>query len=218
MNLRGRGGFTLALATTSVAAGGALLVAGRPWQTIAVQRPRPLADEVLHVSGRTLQPALTALAIVAVAGAVAVLATKGGARRIVGTLLALTGVTLLILTVPHLRGVSPERARELVRSAGTGVGLAATQSPTVSVQVLWPLLTLGCGLGILAAGVLVTVLGNTWSGLSNRYEAPTVPTVSTVPEAPTALNPGPRAERPRADAALWNSLDRGDDPTVHTEP
>ena len=58
---------------------------------VTAQRARPLADDVLDVSGRTLHPAVTGLAVVALAGVVGILATRGIARRIIGAVLVVAG-------------------------------------------------------------------------------------------------------------------------------
>ena len=55
------------------------------WQTVVHAAPRRCADDVLRVTGRTVDAAPTALALVALAGVVAVLATRGlVARGVVG--------------------------------------------------------------------------------------------------------------------------------------
>src|SRR5579875_3882920 len=87
--------FALALLLDLVGAGGALLLATRDWQTITTPRPSPLHADVLHITGRTVDTAPTALALVALAGVVAVLATRGIVRRVVGVVLALAGVGLV---------------------------------------------------------------------------------------------------------------------------
>src|SRR4051812_39543684 len=87
--------FAAALLLDLVGAAGALLVATRHWQTITTPRPAPLHDDVLGLSGRTVDAAPTALALVALAGVVAVLATRGVVRRVVGGVLTLAGLALL---------------------------------------------------------------------------------------------------------------------------
>ena len=69
--MTGRRVFAAALALDLVGGAVALLVGSRPWQTAVTRRQRPLADTVLHISGRTVDGAPTALAVVGLAGIVA---------------------------------------------------------------------------------------------------------------------------------------------------
>jgi uncharacterized membrane protein (TIGR02234 family) len=194
--------YALALVLVLLAGAGALLVSGRAWQTIVAARPRPFADEVVDVSGRTLEPAVAALGLVALAGVVAVLATRGVGRRVVGVLLAVAAVAMGWRSVAGLQAVSAARARSLVTDARTAAGLDPTRSPHVTVHVLWPVISLVCAVALLAAGVAVASWGHRWAGLSGRYEPP---------------GEQAEADRQRSDAMLWTALDRGDDPTSRTE-
>ena len=200
--MSGRRQLTLALVAETVGAAGMLLLAGRTWQTISAPRPRPLADRVLDVSGRSLEPAMSALALVALAGVVAILATRGIARRVVGALVVLTGLGLAWRAVTELAAASPGRALSLLRDADSGIGLDSSRPLGGHVHAVWPVLALLAALLVVAAGAVTTWRGHTWVALSNRYEAPATQG---------------RAERAQADATLWNALDRGDDPTAHTE-
>lgn len=61
----------------------------------------------------------------------------------------------------------------------------------------WPYLAILGGLLIALAGLLVVVRGRRWSSLGARYEPPAA-----------------RVEEPvRSEAAVWDALDRGEDPT-----
>jgi uncharacterized membrane protein (TIGR02234 family) len=191
MNARARLGGALGLVLLGGA--GALLVSGRTWQTVTAPRPRPFTDEVVDVSGRTLEPAVAALGVVALAGVVAVLATRGVARRVVGGALAGAGIAMVWPAVSGLRTVSAQRARSLVSDARTAAGLDPAHPPRVAVHTVWPVLTLLCALAVLAGGIAVVWWGgHRWLVMSARYEAP----------APQ-----------RSHATLWSDLDRGHDPT-----
>lgn len=191
--------FGIALATDLVGSAGALLLAGRTWQSVVVPRRRPFDDDVLHLSGRTLDGAVTGLALVALAGIVAVLATKGVARRIVGVSIALSGVLLGWRAMSGLERISASRALSFVTGARGSVGVDSSSVPRVSTEPAWPILTAGAAVLVVAAGVLVALRGAGWSAMSSRYEAPAA------------------ASRPQGDEAMWSALDRGDDPTA-TEP
>jgi uncharacterized membrane protein (TIGR02234 family) len=188
--------FALALLLELVGAGAALLVSTRTWQTISTPRPAPLHDDVLRVSGRTLDAAPTALALVALAGVVAVLATRGIVRRVVGVVLALAGIGLVWRAIASSGAVSTRRARTLVADHHATVNVDAVV-PHVAASGSWPVLTLLCGVLVLASGALIAWRGHRWQVMSARYEAPS----------------DPEQQRTRAATALWTALDRGEDPT-----
>lgn len=203
--MRERAEFALALLVDLLGAAGALVIAGRHWQTALTPRARPLADDVLPLTGHVLDSAATALGLVALSGVVAVLATRGVARRIVGAVLAVAGALLVWRSLTGLRPVSGARARALVESRHSGVGVDAAVVPHVSVHGQWPVLSAACGLLVLSAGLLVAARGHGWAGMSARYEAPSAAPLSAEDAA---------AARARADASMWTALDRGADPTA----
>jgi uncharacterized membrane protein (TIGR02234 family) len=194
--------FAIALATDLVGGAAALLLAGRSWQSVVVPRQPPLADDVVRLSGRTLDAAVTGLALVALAGIVAVLATRGLARQIVGVLIALSGLLLGWRAIGDIDRVSASRALSLVTGARGSVGVDSSSVAQVTTQPAWPMLTAGAAALIVAAGALVASLGAGWSSMSSRYDAPA---------------PASRPQGPQADEAIWSALDRGTDPTTGPE-
>lgn len=192
MSASARARLGAALGLVLLGAAGALLVSGRAWQTITAPRLRPFTDEVVDVSGRTLEPAVAALGVVALAGVVAVLATRGWARQVVGVVLVGAAIAMAWPAIAGLRAVSAQRARSLVSDAHTAAGLDPAHPPRVALHTVWPVLTLLCAVAVLAGGIAVALWGHRWSVMSARYEAP----------APQ-----------RSDATLWSDLDRGHDPT-----
>jgi uncharacterized membrane protein (TIGR02234 family) len=188
--------FALALVLDLVGAGGALLVAPRHWQTISTARRAPLGDLVVQVTGRNVDAAPTALALVALAGVVAVLATRGIVRRVVGGVLALSGVALVWRAIASAGAVSTGRARTLVADKRASADLTDVV-PQVTTHGVWPALTVVCGLLVLAAGALIAWRGHRWQVMSARYEAPA----------------DPQQQQTKAATALWTALDNGDDPT-----
>jgi uncharacterized membrane protein (TIGR02234 family) len=187
--------FLLALLLELIGSGGALLVSLRTWQTITTRQPG--RTDVLHLNGRAIDSSSTALGLVALAGIVAVLATRGVWRRVVGFVVALAGVGLVWRAIASAGAVGVTRARSLVESHHKTVS-AAGVVPHVSTHGLWPVLSLIGGVLVLGAGALITACGQQWQGMSSRYEAP----------APDAAQ-----EQTRAATALWTALDRGEDPT-----
>jgi uncharacterized membrane protein (TIGR02234 family) len=195
--VRRHGEFALALVLDLIGAAAALLIAIRTWQTITTPRPAPQPADVLHVTGRTIDSASTALALVALAGVVAVLATRGLARRIVGGVIALAGVGLVWRAIASSGAVGAAHARSIVADHHKTVTLGTNVVPIVTTHGLWPVLSAICGVLVLVAGGLVAWRGTRWQAMSARYEA----------------QPAREVDPAKAAASLWSALDRGEDPT-----
>jgi uncharacterized membrane protein (TIGR02234 family) len=191
--------FAVALLLDLVGAVGVLLVALRTWQVITTPRPSPLHDAVLDVSGRTIDGASFALALVALAGVVAVLATRGLPRRVVGAVLALAGVVLIWRSASAAGAVSAGRARALVTERQRTVVIDSHVVPHVATHPVWAVLSVVGGVVIAASGALIAGRGHRWQVMSARYEA--APPIDV------------EADAAKSRATLWNALDRGEDPT-----
>jgi uncharacterized membrane protein (TIGR02234 family) len=207
--VRIRAEFATALLVEIVGAAVVLLVATREWQTITTVRARPFAADVLGVSGRALDDAPTACGLVALAGVVAVLATKGLPRRIVGGLVALAGVAIVWRSITVIPAVGMQRAAGLVRDRHETVGASAVVAQHVTVHPGWAVLSVVGGVLIVAAGVVIAWRGGRWVGMSARYERPAAYDPSSRVTAEDA-----EQARTRADATMWTALERGDDPTA----
>jgi uncharacterized membrane protein (TIGR02234 family) len=192
--VKGRAELGLALLLDLLGAGTALLISTRTWQTVMVDRAE-LVPVTVHLTGRTLDGAGTALAIAALAAVVALLATRGVARQAVGALLAGVGIAMIWRAWAAADAVGAARARSLVRQEHRGVVLGDAP-PSVTVQAVWPWLAAASGVLVAAAGMLVLLRSRRWQALSVRYETP----------AAAAAQSG--------DLAMWKALDRGDDPTA----
>lgn len=158
-----------------------LLAAGRPWVDVSYpDRPRT-------VSGSAFVGSLTTWGLVALAGVVAVAATRRWGRIPVGGALVAAGASVAALSVDVIRDVE-------LRVLEDAVLRRLTHAPTAVELTGWPYVAVLAG-GLLAlTGVLVAARGPRWAGLSAKYDAP--------------------ADRPRTDADLWAALDRGEDPTA----
>jgi uncharacterized membrane protein (TIGR02234 family) len=201
------------LALDLVGAAGALLIALRSWQTITTPRSAPFHDDVLDVSGRTVDSAPTAFALVALAGVVAMLATRGTARRIVGVVLVLAGAGIAWRALASSAAVGVGRARTLVTQNHQTVD-ALSVTPHVTTHSVWPWLTVLCGLAVVVSGVLAAWSGHRWPSLSSRYErAGADDTDMTLAPDSASSDEDEQRERSKAATTLWNALDRGDDPT-----
>ena len=201
----GRGGVRreLGAAVLACAAGGglALLGASRPWLRLSAERRPPLPAVAVDLTGRDLAPLVAGLGLVGLAGVVGLLATRRWGRLAVGAVLAVAGLAIVAGALPGLAAPGPGEARELLADAGRGGAVPADVAVSAATVPAWPLVAALGGLLLAAGGALVLVRGRRWPTMSARYERP--------------------ATRPAAaptDAALWDALDRGDDPTAAERP
>ena len=165
-----------------------LLAAGREWA-------RVLQDGVAAPTGGDLSPVFTPVALAGLAGVVAVLATRGTGRRVVGAVLALcgAGVAAAIWTAIDSAGVTAWLSERNVLHSATGV--AWEPAP------LWPVVAAAGALLMLAGGITAIARGARWAGMSARYDRAQRPA-------------GEAKQQVSDDRALWDALDRGDDPTA----
>ena len=94
---------------------------------------------------------------------VAVLATRGLVRRVVGVVLALAGVGLVWRAIAAAGAVSARRARALVVESAHPTVDARQRSVRVDVHSAWAVLGVVCGVLVLVAGALVA-----WRGHAGR--------------------------------------------------
>lgn len=198
----------LATALALCLAGAVLLLsaAGRTWTTVRAGGVAPLPDTVLAVPGSALVPGLRALGLLGLAGAAALLATRRLTRPVLGVLLAAAGALSCVLVARVLAALPAAVARtgqwRSVRGAAPAAGPAGATAGAA------PYACLAGGVLLLAAGVLVAVRGGRWPALGARYEPPVDPAGAPAPaSAPTA------DARPVTEKAVWDALDRGEDPT-----
>jgi uncharacterized membrane protein (TIGR02234 family) len=137
-------------------------------------------------AGGDLSPVLTPVALAGLAGVVAVLATKGMGRRAVGGLLALCGAGAAWGTWAALDGATV--------TGWVSEHNALRGALPWDLVPIWPILSGAGAVLMIAGGVLAILRGGRWAGMSARYERS--------PAAP-----------PDDGKALWDALDRGDDPT-----
>jgi hypothetical protein len=171
-------------------AGLALLTGSGTWVSRLVASPAPLPPVHLVRTGAQVAPWGPALALVALAGAGALLATRGAGRLVVAGLIALSGL-----------GVA----------AAGGYGLIGV----AHTRPAWPLACLLVGLAMASLGGWSGYRGARWPSMGSRYERPARPAagaaarLSADPDRadPRMVNP------PAAAAAMWDALDRGEDPS-----
>jgi uncharacterized membrane protein (TIGR02234 family) len=181
-----RRSYFLTLLACLAGAGLSLYAITRTWSIHLT--PRSGMSDLREVrTGTDLEPWVTGLAVVALAGTGALLATSGRLRRVVGVILALAGVGVLTGTIAGRAGLDPG-------SAGAGA-------------TVWPVACALGGLLIIAGGVTAVRRGHHWPKMSARYDR-TGPAATTTP---AQRDPAAAAADHRA---AWDALDRGDDPTV----
>jgi MFS family permease len=152
-------------ATVLLCAAGALvelLAVGRPWARLATRT----------YTGSDVAGAVRPLALVALAGTAALLATRRWGRVVVGVLLLAAGV-------------------------GTAVAaIGAGYPPGAHHLDGWRIVVVVAAVPVAVSGLAAAARGSRWSVMSARYDAP-----------------GARQRVQDPDVALWDALDRGDDPT-----
>ena len=234
--------YLFTLLAGAVGAAVVLLAARQDWARVVTIEPHPLPASRVAVSGQDLVPAAGALGLAALAGLAAVLATRGLARRIVGGLLAVFGVAIvasvsLPVTAAQIRGAAIGATTTQAGSVpggstvgsgttpgtgGSGVAGLSLASHVELAAFPWRWAVLLGGLLVLGAGLLVAWRGTRWPVMSGRYERPAAQPGQTAPAAPTRRpRPGPgSAPAPGQldQAALWDSISRGDDPTLGPDP
>ncbi len=167
-----------------------LLSTSRSWVHAAVDDP-VIGHAAISASGRQAAPVVPAVALVALAGGVALLLARALGRRVAGLLLVLAGAAGVAATASLLR-VPESGVAELVAKAVGVVG----STPTSTQVTSWPWVAVaGCALVALGGAVAVLRAGS-WAGSRGRYEAPGA-------QEPQDADPG----------TTWDALSRGEDPT-----
>ena len=176
-----------------VAAGGAmLLAASRAWAELTLSTPAAPRD-VVSVTGAEAVPLTAALALVVLAGSVAVLPTTGWLRRGIGGVVAAAALIGLVVAAG---------AGEMVRAAlranllGSPASAAGNVPTAADVDVSWwRWVAVLAAVGGIATGLMTARWGHTWAVMGRRYDAPS-----------TDLGDAD-------DADQWRALDAGRDPT-----
>jgi uncharacterized membrane protein (TIGR02234 family) len=143
-------------------AGLALYGATRVWAVEVTPRPG-LSDLRTSTTGADAQPWLVALALIALAGPGALLATRGLVRRLLGGLLALVGTGVAAAAIAGRASIDPGAA-----------GAGAT---------VWPAACVLGGALVVLTGVSAARHGHEWPAMGSRYERRPVPPPRTGPAA-----------------------------------
>jgi uncharacterized membrane protein (TIGR02234 family) len=182
-----RRGFVPALLACLAGAALALYAITRVWSVEETPRTGMSALRT-EQTGAAVAPWVIGLALVALAGTGALLATSGWPRRTLGVLLTVAGAGVAVGAIVARLTLTPG-------TAGAGASL-------------WPA---ACALGgaIIAAGGLTAARqGHRWPAMSARYDRNPAPPPSPAPET-AQTRPSVQADH----RAAWEALDRGTDPT-----
>ena len=233
--------YGFALLAGAVGAGLVLLAVRQRWAQAVFTPPKPLTPQVVNVSGADLVPLAGALAVAALAGLAAVIATRGTLRRAAGVLLALFGAgtgaavttsvtAATVVSVAASKVASPESAAISGTAGSTTSGATSGGSFVVSgstgqaimTGTPWHVAVFIGALLIFLAGLATALRGMDWPVMSARYDAPGARAAGAKPDAPAGQarrgrpgrpgRPGGQA-RPLDAATMWESLSGGADPT-----
>ncbi len=141
---RARRELVAAVLTCAATAGLVLWSAGRTWSVRHVPRPAPLPAQVVSDTGAHLTPVLPALAFVLLAAAVALPATRGRGRWLLGAALVAAGLAMIASTVATLVNRSP-------------------------LILGWPVLCLFASAGAAVIGLMTVRRGRSWPAMGDRY-------------------------------------------------
>jgi hypothetical protein len=130
-------------------AGLALWAVTRVWSVRITERPG-LSSLRDSTTGAAEQPWVVGLAVVALAGAGALLATRGVVRRVLGVLLIVIGVAV-------------------------AAGMISARAGLDRGSVVWPVLGVIGGAIIALGGLIAARSGHRWPAMSARYERNTAP-------------------------------------------
>lgn len=179
------------LATLAVG-GLTFLAAGRTWAHVKVATDG-LPSDTVDVTGSDAQPLLSALALVIVTTALAILAASPRVRRVVGVftvLVALAGAVILLSGGSAL----DDAVKKAVEASPAYTG---AKEPDFATSA-WKYVALLGFLLAAALGAVTARFGPIWPTMSSRYDAP-------------KAHPDPAVIE--SDADMWKALDEGRDPT-----
>ncbi len=154
----GRSGFVRALVACLAGAGLAIFAVTRAWSTVLTRRPAPLPPLQTSQTGSSHLGWPIAVALVALAGTGALLATRGRARTVIGALLSVAGIAI-------------------IAGGADGLRFAA------GARYAWPVLVMLGGLLVTYAGFRTVREGSTWPSMGAKYERAAAPKDRPVTDA-----------------------------------
>jgi uncharacterized membrane protein (TIGR02234 family) len=188
---RGRREFALVLGVGALGAGLVLFAARQHFARVEVVPVHPLPVSVTWVSGQDLWPAVTALALAALASMAAVLATRGLLRRVTGVIAALLGAGIAVVAVGRVTSAAAISAAGSVNlstaaaanggstpgstTTGTDTGQASGGLSGFPTHVVfagpgWRVAIVVGAAIVVAAGIAVIIRAPRLPAMSSRYE------------------------------------------------
>jgi uncharacterized membrane protein (TIGR02234 family) len=210
-----------------------LLAVRQGWAAVDFSASSLLPAHAVAVTGQDLVPAAGALAVAGLACLAAVVATRGVVRRGVGILLAGigAGVAAAASASVHTATVVAAAAGHASPAAGSVIGgpvagggglpsLGASGGVTMA-SFPWRAIAVAGALAVIATGLLAAWRGERWPVMSGRFDRPQRRASAehehaVVSRARGHAEPGAEPGPDASPAALWESLDRGADPTDDT--
>lgn len=179
----------------TLAAGGlAFFAASRTWAQARVSS-EGLPAATVRVTGTDAEPLVSALALVVVTAALAVLASGPRLRRAVGALTVAVSV-LAIVVAPPSGGQRLDRA--LQAAAEKSPAFTGAESIGDVSSTPWYVLTVVAFVLAVLLGAATVRWAPAWPTMSSRYDAP-------------AARPSPKDDL--SDSDMWKAMDEGQDPT-----
>jgi uncharacterized membrane protein (TIGR02234 family) len=216
--------YGFALLAGAAGAGLILLAGKQQWAQAVFTQPKPLPPQVVDLSGSDLAPVAGALALAALAGLAAVIATRGVLRRAAGVLLALFGAgagaavmtsvsAATVVSVAASQVASPESAAvsgavgstTSGSSSGSAFVVSGSTGQAIMTGTPWHVAVLVGALLIFAAGLATVLRAADWPVMSAKYDAP------GGHNAQGGAQPG--QAQALDSATMWESLNGGEDPT-----
>jgi len=228
----GRRELAFLLLLGAAGAGLVLLAVRQKWAHVEITVPKPLPPSVTTVTGQSLVPVAAALALAALAGLAAVLATRRTPRRVAGVVLAGLGAGIAVAVSTGISAAAVRAAAVASAGAQTGSGVTGSDignttgggasqaagtgvsgfpSHVVFAAFPWRGVAFLGALAIVGAGAGVAWRALDLPVMSSRYDAPAPASAAPAPGA--AVPAGDRVNRRPDPAAIWESLSRGEDPT-----
>jgi uncharacterized membrane protein (TIGR02234 family) len=231
--------FALVLLLGAVGAGLVVLAARQAWAQAVFTPPRPLPAQDISVTGQQLVPLASALALAGLACLAAVIATGSWARRVAGGLLAVLGagaaaavgagvsasVVLATARADAASGAFGGSTTSGTSPGGAAHGIVITGSAGQAVMTgaSWRAAAVCGAVLIVLAGLATIWRGQRWPVMSARFQlgpggrggpggsgGTGSPPVSG--ESRGVVPPGRQGQHDSA--TMWESLNRGVDPTV----
>lgn len=178
----------------TLAAGGlAFFALGRTWARSKVVADG-LTTDTVSTTGADAHPLASALALVIIASALAILAASRRIRRVVGVLavvVALVGIWIIVQGGDALDDT-------LTAAVEKSPAFTGSNHPDVVEETSWRLVAMVAFAIAAVLGAVTTRLALQWPTMSSRYDAPPV---------------RPSAQQTQDDHDMWKALDEGRDPT-----